>query len=628
MLMKRCLIKNNYADQEGGGIWIRGENASAEIRNTIIRENSSNGDGGGLFLNWGAKVTLIGALVVENDAVDMGAGIVNLGSELTIINSTFANNTSGYSPDVYANNSEVPSQPSTTIINSIIWTPAPNHADIGTGTYDVTYSVLYDVISGTGNIFQDPEFEAPGSYNLLAESPAINAGNPDTTGLNLTLFDQGGNPRILEGRIDIGAYEKYGEGSGLFTDPNLEQAVADALECAIEELNETKLLELSNLDAFDSGINDLTGLEYCTNLKYTRLENNNISDLSPLSGLPNLVELGLFNNSITDITPLQTITSLTHLNFVDNLITNISPLSSLTDLKALYLGGNNVSDYSPLYSLNLDLLELNDCNISDISFLLNMQNSITWLELGLNQISDLVPLQDLFFVEYLDISYNPLTEDDLGVVAVQMTALTNLKLDGIPLTSLGNLSGITTLTDLSIIDCGVSDLSPLLNLTNLTYVNAVMNPLSADSRNEYIPALEENGVTVEHDHIVTSGLFNDLNLEQAIANTLGYAPDELNETNLLELTELYAQYYGFSDLTGLELCTNLEILFLDGNSITDISPLQGLSNLNHLSVSENQITDLTPLQNHPNLVQLIINRNNISDLSSILSLNQLQILEK
>jgi fibronectin type 3 domain-containing protein len=42
---------------------------------------------------------------------------------------------------------------------------------------------------------------------LQATSPCINAGTPDTSGLNIGPFDLDGNPRVAFGRIDMGAYE-------------------------------------------------------------------------------------------------------------------------------------------------------------------------------------------------------------------------------------------------------------------------------------------------------------------------------------------------------------------------------------------------------------------------------------
>ena len=44
-------------------------------------------------------------------------------------------------------------------------------------------------------------------YRLNNLSPCVNAGIPDTTGLNLPEYDLAGNPRVYGGRIDMGAYE-------------------------------------------------------------------------------------------------------------------------------------------------------------------------------------------------------------------------------------------------------------------------------------------------------------------------------------------------------------------------------------------------------------------------------------
>ncbi len=74
-------------------------------------------------------------------------------------------------------------------------------------------------IDGENIIKKDPLFvnPAPGygldyngweyDWSLLDDSPAINTGTPDTTGLYLPAFDLAGNPRVFGGRVDIGAYE-------------------------------------------------------------------------------------------------------------------------------------------------------------------------------------------------------------------------------------------------------------------------------------------------------------------------------------------------------------------------------------------------------------------------------------
>lgn len=47
----------------------------------------------------------------------------------------------------------------------------------------------------------------PYPWSLVENSPCINAGNPDTTSLMLPDHDLAGNPRVIDNRIDISAYE-------------------------------------------------------------------------------------------------------------------------------------------------------------------------------------------------------------------------------------------------------------------------------------------------------------------------------------------------------------------------------------------------------------------------------------
>ena len=59
------------------------------------------------------------------------------------------------------------------------------------------------------NIDSLPGFKNPenGNFQLDWDSPCINRGDPDTTGMHLPDFDLTGNERIFDGRVDIGAYE-------------------------------------------------------------------------------------------------------------------------------------------------------------------------------------------------------------------------------------------------------------------------------------------------------------------------------------------------------------------------------------------------------------------------------------
>ncbi len=81
-------------------------------------------------------------------------------------------------------------------------------------------------VPGEGNISETPFFLGSGEhpYQLLGDSPCIDAGTPDTTGLNLPWLDLMGNYRMWDGDfdgdtiVDMGAYEFGSIGVGIEED--------------------------------------------------------------------------------------------------------------------------------------------------------------------------------------------------------------------------------------------------------------------------------------------------------------------------------------------------------------------------------------------------------------------------
>ena len=78
---------------------------------------------------------------------------------------------------------------------------------------------------------------------------------------------------------------------------NLRQAVREALELPADKLlTKDKISRLKDLNARDSGITDITGLEFATKLRVLHLDKNSITDLRPLANLINLDRLSLVEN--------------------------------------------------------------------------------------------------------------------------------------------------------------------------------------------------------------------------------------------------------------------------------------------------------------------------------------------
>ena len=152
-------------------------------------------------------------------------------------------------------------------------------------------------------------------------------------------------------------------------DPNLRAAIENVLrKAAGAPITVDEMATLTEFNARDASISDLTGLGFATNLITLRLHNNGITDISPLSSLTELRGLFLDNNDIADISPLSGLIQLGALGLGGNNISDIVSLAGLTHLKTLRLNHNRISDISPLSSLiELTVLQLNRNYITDLS---------------------------------------------------------------------------------------------------------------------------------------------------------------------------------------------------------------------------------------------------------------------
>ena len=174
-------------------------------------------------------------------------------------------------------------------------------------------------------------------------------------------------------------------------DPALRAAISAALNGA--PITRETMLQLTELDARERGVIDLTGLDYAHNLRSLTLVYNNISDLTPIANL-RLKELWLWENSVSDLSPLAGMRSLTHLDFGHNRISDISVLANLTNLEWLELQGNQITDVIPLAALTkLNLLTIEENLIKDHSALDGLSlEYFTYETYRERQICDVPPL--------------------------------------------------------------------------------------------------------------------------------------------------------------------------------------------------------------------------------------------
>lgn len=96
--------------------------------------------------------------------------------------------------------------------------------------------------------------------------------------------------------------------------------------------------------------------------------------------------------------------------------------------------------------------------------------------------------------------------------------------------------------------------------------------------------------------------------------------------NLKKIWFLDASSSNIADITGLEHCTNLGEVRLDGNAIQDVTPLGELRNIQSLNLANNRIQDAAPLGKIRKLQYLRLDGNQIEHVHGLAGLEALNVL--
>ena len=256
-------------------------------------------------------------------------------------------------------------------------------------------------------------------------------------------------------------------------DPNLRAAIAEALgKSPNAPITVEEMAKLTRLDVPNRDIQDLTGLQFATNLRLLNLNDNQVSDLSPIAGLINLRDLWLHDNLLSDISPVRSLTNLTRLEFDESTVSDISPVRGLTNLTYLEFDHTLVSDISVVRGLtNLNHLEFHDTLVSDLSPVAGLIN-LELLTFSHEGLSDLSPLAGLINLRWVRSWNNSIS--DLSPLA-GLTKLKTIDFCGGDISDLTPLAGLTGLTELYFVNNEISDISPLAGLTGLTHMNLAEN---------------------------------------------------------------------------------------------------------------------------------------------------------
>ena len=215
-----CAFSGNSAKYDGGGMANRSSNPT--LTNCTFSGNSADSGGGmgnaggGLHNGWSSP-TLTNCIIAGNLARSHGGGISCSKSNPTLTNCTFAGN---FAPNGTALACDAWTHwwaSNVKLTNCILWDEGDEIWNNDESVIAITYSDVQGGWPGEDNIAADPCFVElgywdaygewfDGDYHLLLDSPCINAGDPNHP-YDPNETDLDGKPRVIGGRIDMGAYE-------------------------------------------------------------------------------------------------------------------------------------------------------------------------------------------------------------------------------------------------------------------------------------------------------------------------------------------------------------------------------------------------------------------------------------
>ena len=330
----------------------------------------------------------------------------------------------------------------------------------------------------------------------------------------------------------------------VYKDKNLETAIRSSAGITAGNIFKCDLNLLNTLVVTSSGIIDLEGIQYATNLVHLDLSNNKIVDVTPLRQLTKLTTLYLKGNPVADYSPLAAVYNHLNLRDFNMKFTGIYDKNIETAIRTKIgklTGDLTLEDLAGITELDLENKAVVD--LQGLQYLVGLKK----LYLRENNIQFIEPLKNLI---------------ELEVLALNKNSIENIK----PLSYLKNL------VELDLYGNKVTDISPLIELPKLKQLSLMENKVSDVSK-----------------------LGNLVNLEILVLQN-NEITDISNLKNLVNLKVLYLRQNKITDISMLGDLTNLVTLVLQNNQISDVTGIKDLKNLEELYLSSNLVTDFSALK--------------------------------
>ncbi len=431
-----------------------------------------------------------------------------------------------------------------------------------------------------------------------------------------------------------------------------------------------KVKSLIVVEAKSKGIQDVTGLEYMTNLETLTLEEVKLENIQFISSLRQLKSLSITYGELKDIGPLAELEHIESLSLRNNKISDLSPLSQMKKIKMLDLNSNYIKDIKPLFTvttlktLTVANNQISNANLAGIEQLKNVK-ILSLSNNGLTNIEHIIPMKKL--VE-LDLSKNEL--ENIEPVS-RLSTVQSLNLEENYISDITPLSQLTGLYDLKLGSNEIRDVRPVQELGKRMYIDIQRQKIFLDDvekdKEVKIPIYNLQGEPLDTvqlkngDGIVNNGSVKwsttgektyefmlDIKPEEnrikfngtVIQNVVERLDeikgnDEQKENIILDKTlqqHINKENLGRENLNApitkedLLQIKKLEILKEKGENIKDITGLEYMMNLEKLTLEGVGLKNIEFISNLKKLNDVNVSHNQIEDTTPLSSLKNLQWL--
>ncbi|MCQ6388963.1 NEAT domain-containing protein [Bacillus cereus] len=446
------------------------------------------------------------------------------------------------------------------------------------------------------------------------------------------------------------------------------------LDTPITKEDLLKVKALIVVEAKNKGIQDVSGLEYMTNLENLTLEEVKLKNIKFISGLRQLKSLSITYGELEDIGPLAELEHIEFLTLRNNKISDLSPLSQMKKIKMLDLNSNYIKDIKPLFTvkslrtLTVANNQISNDNLAGIEQLKNVKN----LSLSNNGLTNIEHITSMKKLVELDLAKNEL--ENIEPLS-RLSTVQSLNLEENYISDITPLSHLTDLYDLKLGSNEIRDVRPVQELGKRIYIDIQRQKIFLDNvekdKEVKIPIYNLQGEPLDtiqlksEDGIVNNGSVkwgttgekiyeftldikpeeNRIKFNGTVIQNVVERLDEIKETikedneqkeNII-LDKNLQQHINKENLGRENLnapitkedllqIKKLEIFKENGNEIKNITGLEYMTNLEKLTLEGVGLKNIEFISNLKQLNNVNVSHNQIEDITPLSSLENLQWL--